>query len=70
MEHEVGVDSSADQFYWKGQKLMQRGRAERESRLIERERHATASQEEQEAARGIDLLEGKLKREELKKALL
>ena len=48
---------------------MQRERAERENRLVERERHATASQEEREVARDIELLEGKLKRKELKKAL-
>jgi hypothetical protein len=48
---------------------MQRERAERENRLVERERHAMASQEEREVARDIELLEGKLKRKELKKAL-
>jgi hypothetical protein len=69
MEHEGGIDLSADQFYQKGRELMQCERAERENRLVERERHATASQEEWEVARDIELLEGKLKREELKKAL-
>ena len=69
MEHEGGIDLSADQFYQKGWELMQRERAERENRLVERERDAIANQEEQEVARDIELLEGKLKREELKKAL-
>ena len=53
MEHEGGIDLSADQFYQKGQELMQRERAERENRLVERERHATASQEEWEVERDI-----------------
>ena len=53
MEHEGGIDLSADQFYQKGQELMQHERAERENRLVERERHATASQEEWEVERDI-----------------
>jgi hypothetical protein len=66
MEHEVGIDLSKDQFYQKGQELMRRERAER---LDEGERHAAANEDEQEAASDIELIEGKLKREELKKVL-
>ena len=53
MEHEGRIDLSADQFYQKGRELMQCERAERENRLVVRERHATASQEEWEVARDI-----------------
>ena len=53
MEHEGGIDMSADQFYQKGRELMQHERAERDNRLVERERHATASQEEWEVERDI-----------------
>lgn len=69
MEHEVGIDLSKDQFYQKGQELMRRERAERECRLDEGERHAAANEDEQEAASDIELIEGKLKREELKNVL-
>ena len=66
MEHEGGIDFSTDQFYRKGQELMRRERVERERGVIERDVY---SAEEGEAAHDIELIEGRLKWEELKKAL-
>ena len=66
MEHEGGIDFSTDQFYRKGQELMRRERVERERGVMEQDVY---SAEEGEAAHDIELIEGRLKREELKKAL-
>jgi hypothetical protein len=65
MRHEAGVDMSTDEFYLEGIRIMA------EEAKIRTMQKATAVEEEEQlqASRDVGLLEGKLKREKLKKNL-
>lgn len=65
MRHEAGVDMSTDEFYLEGIRIMA------EEAKIRAMQKATAIEEEEQlqASRDVGLLEGKLKREKLKKDL-
>jgi hypothetical protein len=67
MEHEGGIDMTRDKFFKKGIKIMQK-----EKETKEREEREEAEDRAEEMATDdetIDLLHGKIKREELKKVL-
>lgn len=67
--HETGINISTDVFYHKGIQIR-----EKEAQMYaewhnEREENAQRVEGEREEGRDIELLEGKIKREELKKSL-
>jgi hypothetical protein len=66
MDHENGVFISGDTFLRQGLKIM---REEREMRKEWEAEHAAEMEEEPEESHDISLLEGKVKREELKEKL-
>ena len=69
MNHEDGRFYSQDQFYKDGQAYMKEQRIqERRWRRHERQ-HNTNEENRREEARDLELLEGKIKREELKEQL-
>jgi Arc/MetJ-type ribon-helix-helix transcriptional regulator len=69
MDHEDGTFVSSDRFLRQGLKIMRQERAMREEWEAERAAHAEILEIEREVSQDISLLEGKLKREELKKEL-
>jgi hypothetical protein len=69
MDHEDAQFITRDQFYKLGQKIMKRERRELREWNEAREEEVLQSEREREEQGEIELLEGKLKREKLKKAL-
>lgn len=69
MNHEAGQDIQSDQFFIEGMQLMQEEARKRAQRKEREEEHAAQAERLREESREIELLEGKLKREELKKDL-
>ena len=67
--HETGINTSTDSFYHKGIKTMEKEAQKYANWHAEREANAGQIEAQREASRDIELLEGKLKREELKKSL-
>ena len=71
MAHERGSNVEADDFFVEGQRLMQKKKEERQAWELQRARALAV----QEAGYGdgsneaVNLLEGRIKREELKEAL-
>lgn len=70
MRHEAGLELSVDEFYLEGIKIMAAEKILRSSQLAEAEIRVTADEAQRDAARDIELLEGRLKRESLKNNLL
>lgn len=69
MHFEEGQWVSSNQFYKEGEEIMAEERESRQEWLAAREAAADAAEGELELDEEIELLEGKLKREELKKKL-
>ena len=67
--HEFGINTSTDSFYHNGIKIMEKEAQKYADWYAEREADAGQIEADREASRDIGLLEGKLKREELKKGL-
>lgn len=67
--HEQGINTSNNGFFQKGQLIMRKEAERKEAWLEEQERQARENEEERENVRDIELLEGRIKREELKKSL-
>jgi hypothetical protein len=76
MDHEDGSKVANDNFFIQGLGIMQAERAAREAELLAEEEARAAGQNvdvemvEDQEDRDLNLLEGRLRREELKKALL
>ena len=66
---EAGLEMSTDKFYLEGVQIMEEERILVAAQKAAAETRAATDEVEQEAARDIDLLEGKLVRESLKKEL-
>lgn len=66
MEHEGGIDLSKDRFYLKGLRIMRKEARRREAEGIEEDRDEGGNEADDE----VELLEGKIRRENLKKDLL
>ena len=69
MRHEAGLELSSDEFYLEGVRIMEEERILGVAQKAAAETRATVNEEQREANREIDLLEGKLMRENLKKEL-
>ena len=69
MDHEDGLHISRDVFYQEGYRIMLRERQELREWQQQREEQAATEEEERVQNRDVELLEGRLKREELKKSL-
>lgn len=69
MDHEKETPLSTNNFYKQGRKLMRDERRERESWQMEREEQLAREEADGDDGHDIELLEGRLKREELKKEL-
>lgn len=69
MDHEHDIPLSTNNFYKQGRKLMRDERRERESWQTEREELLAREEADGDDGRDIELLEGRLKRENLKKEL-
>jgi hypothetical protein len=69
MDHENGVHISKDKFFRTGVKLMRKERRAREAWQAERQDVATVVEGEEDENNDVGLLEGKVKREELKQKL-
>jgi Arc/MetJ-type ribon-helix-helix transcriptional regulator len=69
MDHEDGTFISRDRFLRQGLKIMRQEKAMREEWEAEQVAHAEILETEREVSQDIGLLEGKLKREELKEEL-
>ena len=69
MDHEANGMVSKDAFFREGCNIMENERREHDAWLTEREEQAAREDKDREEGREIELLEGKLKREELKKDL-
>lgn len=69
MDHEDGTFISRDRFFRQGLNIMRQERAMREEWEAEQGAHAEILEIEREVSQDISLLEGKLKREELKEEL-
>lgn len=67
--HETGINTSTDTFYQNGIKIMEKEAQRYADWYAEREANAGQIEAEREESRDIELLEGKIKREELKKSL-
>ena len=67
--HEQGSNISKDGFYQKGELIMRKEAERKRAWLEEQENHAMEEEEERENRRDMELLEGRIKREELKKSL-
>ena len=65
MTHEAGNDVTADAFFQEGLRIVEEERLSREAQADEAE-----EEHRQEARREITLLQGKAKRNELKRGLL
>lgn len=70
IQHEGGKFESSDKFYQDGIKIMRKERRAYQEWLEERQRHADEVEEQQLVEHELGLLEGRLKREELKEDLL
>jgi Arc/MetJ-type ribon-helix-helix transcriptional regulator len=66
MDHEDGIFVSMDRFLRQGLKIMRQEKAAREEWEAEWAAHAEILELEREVSQDIGLLEGKVKREELK----
>lgn len=64
--HEQGINTSNDGFFRKGKLIIRKEAQRKEAWLEEQERQAQEDEEERENFRDIELLEGRIKREELK----
>lgn len=69
MQYERGEDIQSDQFYLDGIRIMQEEATKRAARKAAEEEHAADMERVREADRDIELLEGRIKREDLKKEL-
>jgi DDE superfamily endonuclease len=69
MDHEDGKLISTDAFFLEGQRIIAKDRADNRNILAAREEAAAQEEEELDDENDIELLEGKLKREMLKKEL-
>jgi len=69
MRHEAGLDMSSDEFYLEGIRIMEEERVLGAAQMAAAEERAATDEEQREASRDVDLLEGKLMREHLKKEL-
>src|ERR1700723_3473221 len=69
MRHEAGLELSSDEFYLEGVRIMEEERILGVAQKATAEKRQTVNGEQREANREIDLLEGKLMRENLKKEL-
>ena len=69
MRHEAGLDMSSDEFYLEGIRIMEEERVLGAAQMAAAEERAATDEEQREASRDVDLLEGKLMRENLKKEL-
>jgi len=69
IDHEDGRYITKDKFYRDGRKLLRKERRAQREWAEEREREAVRIEEDAEQQGEIELLEGKLKRENLKKEL-
>lgn len=69
MDHEKDTPLSNNDFYKAGRKLMRDERRERESWQIEREEQLARAEADGEDGHDIELLEGRVKRENLKREL-
>jgi hypothetical protein len=69
MDHEDGQDLSKDKFYRKGRKIVMKERQAMQAWQEMRERRAAEEEDQRNRNRDVELLQGKLKREELKRDL-
>lgn len=69
MNHEDNDFYSRDQFFRKGLKYVQKQRKREANWRRERREHNAEEEAEREDAREVELLKGKIKREELKEQL-
>ena len=69
MDHENGVHISKDKFFRTGVKLMRKERRAQQAWQAERQDVATVVEREEDENNDVGLLEGKVKREELKQKL-
>jgi hypothetical protein len=69
MRHEGGLELSSDEFYLEGLRIMEEERLSGAAQKVAAEERAAADEQQREATRDIELLEGKLMRENLKKEL-
>jgi hypothetical protein len=69
MDHENRSHFSTDRFYREGHRIMRVEMRECAEWQAEREEHIAREEEKGDIGQQIELLEGKLKREELKKVL-
>jgi len=69
MRHEAGLDMSSDEFYLEGIRIMEEEQVLGAAQMATAEERAATDEEQREASRDVDLLEGKLMREHLKKEL-
>jgi Arc/MetJ-type ribon-helix-helix transcriptional regulator len=69
MDHEDGIFVSRDRFLRRGLKIMRQEKAAQEEWEAEWAAHAEILESEREVSQDIGLLEGKVKREELKEEL-
>lgn len=66
MRHEAGSDLSTDDFYISGQAVIEEERVAARARAQQEETRAGRDEALREAARDVELLKGRLKREQIK----